>query len=79
VKSLSSELIITSYHGNKPLIYINHELDYAMRSLPKQINIICTIITKLNAPYDDDGIVSFSLTDEEISSEQHQQVTVNML
>ncbi|OIN83790.1 phosphate acetyltransferase [Francisella sp. TX07-6608] len=79
VKALSSEVIITSYHGNKPLIDINDELDYAMRSLPKQINIIGAIITKLNAPYDDDGRVSFSLTDEDISSEQQQQVTVNML
>ncbi|MDE4961546.1 phosphate acetyltransferase, partial [Francisella tularensis subsp. holarctica] len=47
--------------------------------LPKQINIIGTIITKLNAPYDDDGRLSFSLTDEDISSEQQQQVTLNML
>ncbi|MDE4976245.1 phosphate acetyltransferase, partial [Francisella tularensis subsp. holarctica] len=75
VKSLISEVIITSYHGNKPLIDINDELDYALRSLPKQINIIGTIITKLNAPYDEDGRVSFSLTDEDISSEQQQQVT----
>ncbi|MDE5016820.1 phosphate acetyltransferase, partial [Francisella tularensis subsp. holarctica] len=38
-----------------------------------------TIITKLNAPYDYDGRVSFRLTDEYISSEQQQQVPVNML
>ncbi|APC90832.1 MULTISPECIES: phosphate acetyltransferase [Francisella] len=79
IKALSSEVIITSYHGNKPLIDINDELDYAMRSLPKQINIIGAVITKLNAPYDDDGRVSFSLTEEVISLEQQQQVTIDML
>lgn len=79
IKALSSEVIITSYHGNKPLIDINDELDYAMRSLPKQTNIIGAVITKLNAPYEDDGRVSFSLTDEDISSEQQQQVTIDML
>lgn len=79
IKALSSEVIITSYHGNKPLIDINNELDYAMRSLPKQTNIIGVVITKLNVPYEDDGRVSFSLTDEDISSEQQQQVTIDML
>ncbi|MFV9931484.1 MAG: phosphate acetyltransferase [Francisella endosymbiont of Hyalomma asiaticum] len=79
IKALSSEVIITSYHGNKPLIDINNELDYAIRSLPKQTNIIGVVITKLNAPYEDDGRVSFSLTDEDISSEQQQQVTIDML
>ena len=79
IKALSSEVIITSYHGNKPLIDINDELDYAMRSLPKQTNIIGAVITKLNAPYEDNGRVSFSLTDEDISSEQQQQVTIDIL
>ncbi|ALB02117.1 phosphate acetyltransferase [Francisella persica ATCC VR-331] len=79
IKALSSEVIITSYHGNKPLIDINDELDYAMCSLPKQTNIIGAIITKLNKPYEDDGRISFSLTDEDISSEQQHQVTIDML
>lgn len=50
-----------------------------MRSLPKQTNIIGVVITKLNALYEDDGRVSFSLTDEDIASEQQQQVTIDML
>lgn len=79
IKALSSEVIITAYHGNKPLEDINDEIDYAMRSLPKQISIIGAIITKLNAPYDEDGRVSFSLTDELVNIEAQQQITCDDL
>ncbi|MBK2257046.1 phosphate acetyltransferase [Francisella philomiragia] len=76
IKALGSEVIIVSYHGNKPINDINDELDYAMRSLPKQINIMGAVITKLNAPYDDDGRVSFSLTEEDITYDKQQHVGI---
>ncbi|AIT09702.1 phosphate acetyltransferase [Candidatus Francisella endociliophora] len=79
IKALSAEVIIASYHGNKPLEDINDEIDYATRSLPKQVNIIGAIITKLNAPYDEDGRVSFSLTDEKVIPEAQEHVSVQML
>jgi phosphate acetyltransferase len=79
IKALSAEVIIASYHGNKPLEDINDELDYAMRSIPKNSNILGAIITKFNAPYDDDGRVSFSLTDEEHSLKKQELVTLKKL
>ncbi|GAB4221905.1 MAG: phosphate acetyltransferase [Francisella sp.] len=79
IKALGSEVIISSYHGNKNLMDINDELYYFVRSLPKQINIIGAVITKLNAPYDEDGKISFSLIDEDVFSETQQQVTLDML
>lgn len=67
IKALSAEVIVVSYHGNKPLDDIDHEIEYAVRSLPKKINILGVIITKLNAPYNE-GKIGFSLTEEKIES-----------
>jgi phosphate acetyltransferase len=79
IKALSADVIITSYHGNKPMADINDELDYAVRGIPKKINIIGAIITKLNAPYDSDGKVSFSLTDESSTTQEQKYVTRDQL
>lgn len=79
VKALSAEVIIASYHGNKPLNDINDEIDYAVRNLPKQVHIMGVVITKLNAPYDEDGRVSFSLTDETVTPNSQGHVTIEML
>lgn len=67
IKALSSKVIITAYHGNKKLADISEEIDYFVRSLSKNVEIIGAVITKVNAPYDEDGKVSFSLTDEVIT------------
>ncbi|WP_150467202.1 phosphate acetyltransferase [Francisella sp. SYW-9] len=79
IKALSADVIITSYHGNKPMADINDELDYAVKGIPKKINIIGAIITKLNAPYDSDGKVSFSLTDESAANYEQKHVTRGQL
>ena len=68
IKALSSKVIITAYHGNKKLEDINDEIGYFVRSLSKNIDIIGAVITKVNAPYDEDGQISFSLTDEKVTS-----------
>ncbi|QIW09256.1 phosphate acetyltransferase [Francisella sp. LA112445] len=79
IKALSANVIITSYHGNKPMGDINDELDYAVKGIPKKIKIIGAVITKLNAPYDSDGKVSFSLTDENTSTQEHGHITRDQL
>ncbi|MED7819549.1 MULTISPECIES: phosphate acetyltransferase [unclassified Francisella] len=79
IKALNADVIITSYHGNKPLEDINDEIAYAIRTIPKKIKIIGAIITKLNAPYDDDGKVSFSLTDESTLTQEQGHVTREQL
>lgn len=65
IKALSAKVIISSYHGNKTLQDINDEMEYKYRTLPKKIEVLGAIITKVNAPYDEDGHIGFSLTDEE--------------
>ncbi|MED7788630.1 phosphate acetyltransferase [Francisella sp. 19X1-34] len=79
IKALNADVIITSYHGNKPMDDINDELDYAVKGVPKKIKIIGAVITKLNAPYDSDGKVSFSLTDESTDTREHGNVTRDQL
>lgn len=79
MKALNADVIITSYHGNKPIDDINDELDYAVKGIPKKIKIIGVVITKLNAPYDSDGKVSFSLTDETTATQEQGHVTKEQL
>ncbi len=79
IKALSAKIIIVSFHGNKSLIELNEELDYAHRSLPKKTDFLGAIITKVNAPYDEDGHLSFSLTDEEGVTEHHNNITISDL
>ncbi|BCD92162.1 phosphate acetyltransferase [Francisella halioticida] len=76
IKALSAEVIIASYHGNKPLSDINQEVEYTIRNLPKKLNILGAIVTKLNAPYDE-GRAGFSLTEEE--SETNKPINIEML
>ncbi|QIV95149.1 phosphate acetyltransferase [Allofrancisella frigidaquae] len=75
IKALSAKVIVVSYHGNKSLDDINSELDYAYRNLPQRIKTLGVIITKLNAPYDDDGHMSFSLAEEDASTIRRNNVS----
>ncbi|AJC48345.1 phosphate acetyltransferase [Allofrancisella guangzhouensis] len=75
IKALSAKVIVVSYHGNKSLDDINGELDYAYRNLPQRIKTLGAIITKLNAPYDDDGHMSFSLAEEDASTIRRNNVS----
>ena len=68
IKALFAKVMISSYHGNKTLQDINDGMGYKHRTLPKKIEVIGAIITKVkvNAPYDEDGHIGLSLTDEEV-------------
>ena len=65
IKALSAKVIVATYHGNKSLDDINDELEFYCRSLPKKAKLMGGIITKINAPFGEDGLLSFSLTDED--------------
>ena len=75
IKALSAKVIIASYHGNKSLQNINDEMEYRYRTLPKKTDVLGAIITKINAPYDEDGHISFSLTDEEIDIAEEKNIS----
>lgn len=79
IKALSAKVIIVSYHGNKSLTELNEELEYSRRSLPKKADILGAIITKVNATYDEDGHLSFSLTDEDVDLEFQKNIAVGDL
>ena len=79
IKALSAKIIIVSYHGNKSLVELNEELDYSRRSLPKKADVLGAIITKVNATYDEDGHLSFSLTDEEFDTEYQNNISISDL
>jgi len=79
IKALSAKVIIASYHGNKSLDEINDEMEYRYRTLSKKTDILGAIITKVNAPYDEDGNIRFSLTDEEVIVEESSKITYESL
>jgi phosphate acetyltransferase len=79
IKALSAKIIIVSYHGNKSLAELNEELEYSRRSLPKKTDVLGAIITKVNATYDEDGHLSFSLTDEEVDTEHQKNISISDL
>lgn len=79
IKALSAEVIVVSYHGNKPLDDINHEIEYAVRSLPKKINILGVIITKLNAPYNEGKIANIDLMGIPVDDQERIQKTLETI
>ncbi|AXA34540.1 phosphate acetyltransferase [Francisella adeliensis] len=79
IKALSAKVIIASYHGNKSLVELNEDLEYSRRSLPKKADILGAIITKINATYNEDGYLNFSLTDEDIDLDHQKNIAVSDL
>ena len=79
IKALSAKIIVVSYHGNKSLAELNEELEYSRRSLPKKTDVLGAIITKVNATYDEDGRLSFSLTDEDVETEHQNNISISDL
>ncbi len=75
IKALSAKVVIASYHGNKSLQDINDEMEYRYRTLPKKTDVLGAIITKVNAPYDENGHIRFSLTDEELEIVEEKNIS----
>ncbi|MCF6765681.1 phosphate acetyltransferase [Thiotrichales bacterium 19S3-7] len=63
IKALNAYVILVTTPSNKSLIELEHELQLASKNIESE-NLIGAIITKLNAPIDNSGNISFSLLDE---------------